>query len=742
VPTVSVIMPAYNAERYLGRAVESVLRQTFGDLEALIIDDGSSDRTVEIARGFAERDPRVHLLRQPNAGPGPARNAGFRAAAGRLFAFLDSDDEWDETFLAEHVAILDARPSIDVLIGNARNRGGARHNQPARPREDDGQPLTLATMLADERSLFIMTVFRRTVIDAIGGFDPSLFTNEEYEMWIRASLAGFSFARHAKPLGWYACRSGSLSSNDARMLSGILRVFAKTRPALPAASPERAILERQIKRFEAELLAVNARASLRAGDARAAARHLRELSERGGGNMLWLASRVATWTPSVALAAYRLRMMLRRTPYTAGEAHPLDRILADADAARVPAFTPATSTDVHARTAAVRSMVRAARRIDQTIGHWIAPRRVLVDVRNSMHGAVLEPITAALERDPRIAVYYTSERLKEVHDQLGSKPAGRVLTHRQVAWRRWDLYLSADPWTRPTLRRCARYANVFHGVAGKYDLDNPAHLPIGYQQFDRVLFINRDRMERYLAAGLVTRERAVLVGFPKVDRLVNGEYDGRAIRVALGLDTARPTALYAPTWSPASSLNLAGEAIITTLADSGWSVIVKLHSLSLDARTAKYSGGIDWRARMAALERPGRIVYVEDADASPLLAASDLMVTDHSTIGFEFCLLDRPLIVYDTPQLIETARINPERVRELRSAARVVTTVGELEEAAREARQRPHQLSLERRRLASTMFYAPGGATDRALAAAYELLALAQERQWRTEASCDRSVSA
>ena len=61
-------------------------------------------------------------------------------------------------------------------------------------------------------------------------------------------------------------------------------------------------------------------------------------------------------------------------------------------------------------------------------------------------------------------------------------------------------------------------------------------------------------------------------------------------------------------------------------------------------------------------------MHVEDADASPLLAASDLMVTDHSTIGFEFCLLDRPLIVFDAPELIETARINPERVRELRSA--------------------------------------------------------------------------
>src|SRR5712671_4035179 len=131
-PTVSVIMPAYHAERYLHTAVESVLRQSFSDLELLIVDDGSSDRTVEIARGYAARDARVQVLEQANAGPGPARNAGFRAATGRLFAFLDSDDEWDETFLAEHVAVLAARPDVDVVIGNARNRGGKRDGQPSR----------------------------------------------------------------------------------------------------------------------------------------------------------------------------------------------------------------------------------------------------------------------------------------------------------------------------------------------------------------------------------------------------------------------------------------------------------------------------------------------------------------------------------------------------------------------------------------------------------------------------------
>jgi glycosyltransferase involved in cell wall biosynthesis len=305
-------MPAYNAETYLPTAVESVLRQSFSDLELLIIDDGSSDGTVAIAQHYAARDPRVRVLQQANAGPGPARNAGFRAATGRFFAFLDSDDEWDESFLDEQVGVLNARPDVDVVVGNARLRGGPHDGEPARPLRGEGLPITLAEILADETCLFIMSVFRREAVDAIGGFDPTFLTNEEYEMWIRAALAGSTFTRHTKPLGWYSCRPGSLSSSDTRMLGGILRVFAKTRPLLAAGSLERAILDRQVARFEAELSAAEARASLARGDSREAARHVAALHARRGGWLLGAAAKALAFAPSVAMAAFRVRQRLRR----------------------------------------------------------------------------------------------------------------------------------------------------------------------------------------------------------------------------------------------------------------------------------------------------------------------------------------------------------------------------------------------------------------------------------------------
>ena len=310
-PTVSVIMPAFDAERYLHAAVDSVLRQSFSNLELLIVDDGSTDGTLAIARGYAAHDPRVRVLQQENAGPGPARNTGFRAAEGRLFAFLDSDDEWDTTFLEEQIAILRARPDVDVVVGNARNRGGARDGQPSRPLRGEGRPIALTEILGDETCLFIMAVFRRDVIDAIGGFDPEIFTNEEYEMWIRAAMAGFTFTRHTTPLGWYSNRPDSLSANDTRMLSGILRVFAKTRRQLTPGSPEVSILDRQVARFAAELAAAEARGSLERGDTREAARHLADLHAHRGGWLLGAAARVVELVPGLGTAMYRLRGAVR-----------------------------------------------------------------------------------------------------------------------------------------------------------------------------------------------------------------------------------------------------------------------------------------------------------------------------------------------------------------------------------------------------------------------------------------------
>lgn len=364
-------------------------------------------------------------------------------------------------------------------------------------------------------------------------------------------------------------------------------------------------------------------------------------------------------------------------------------------------------------------------RVDAWLARLSGRRRVLVDARTAMNFGILAPVFERLQRDPRIEVLFTADRPSEVAAAAAATGArARIHRRRAMKWRRIDLCLTADPWDPIELRRCRRRVNFFHGMAGKYDLDAPDHLPIGFDLYDRVAFINADRMRRYLELGVVSRPAAVLVGYPKVDALVTGRYDAAAVHARLHLEMHRRTAIYAPTWSPASSLNVAGEAIVQQLLDAGFNVIVKLHDRSLDPTEPKFSGGIDWRARFARLHVPGRIAFVETADASPLLAASDVMVTDHSSIGFEFLLLDRPLIVFDAPDLARVARINPQKIALLRSAARVVCNAEEVGAAAVDEIAHPDRRAGARRIVTRDMFYEPGTATERAMNLVYGLLDL------------------
>jgi len=368
----------------------------------------------------------------------------------------------------------------------------------------------------------------------------------------------------------------------------------------------------------------------------------------------------------------------------------------------------------------LRRFTPVAHRLDHAIGRLSPRRDVIVELRTPVYHAVLSPIASALADEPNVTVWFTSEHPDGVRNLV---PAGRFLTPREAEWRRFDLYLNADPWAPARLRRCAHRLNFFHGVAGKYDLDNPKGLPLGFESYDRVGFINRDRMVRYLSAGVVQPSQARLVGYPKLDKLANGQIDADGIKRRYAL-ADRPTALYAPTYSEASSLHLAGTEIVRALDQAGFNVLIKLHDRSLD-QDPRYNGGIDWRARFAELiarSTSGRIHFVEVADASPLLAAANVMVTDHSSIGFEFLVLDRPLVVFDAPDLATAARVNPEKIALLRSAARVTRTPGETAMAASAAIADPASQSAARRRIAREMFFEPGGATRRAVHLVRELL--------------------
>ena len=350
----------------------------------------------------------------------------------------------------------------------------------------------------------------------------------------------------------------------------------------------------------------------------------------------------------------------------------------------------------------LRGLARAA---DHAVGRLTGKVRVLADARTPMNLAVLAPLCTALEADDRIEVLSSTEA-SPVHP-----------------WTRIDLSMSADFWHQTPLRRCRRRLAFFHGVAGKYDLDHPERLAgADLRRLDRVGFINQERMDRYVACGAVTPEQAVLVGYPKVDRLLQGAWPAAKVRASLGLPPGTPTVLYAPTFSTANSLHLAGERIVATLLESGCNVIVKLHDRSMVPHP-KHTDGVDWTARLHHFEQHPHFALAREADASQYLSAADVLVTDHSTVGFEFALLDRPLIVFDAPRLREAARIDDDKWHLLRSMADVVRTPDELRNAVRQALVEPRRLHTERSKAHDLFAYA-GNATDRALRVVYELLDL------------------
>jgi len=310
-PRVSIITPAYNAAPFIHDTIDSIQKQIFGDWELLIVDDGSTDETVEIVERSQQTDPRIRLLRQSNAGPSAARNRAMRIAGGAFFAFIDSDDQWHPEFLAHQLDVFAQHPETSLVTSNACFLGGPLDGRARRPQSDGYPALTPEYIIANDSAVFIMTVFRREVFERIGGLDETQWTSEDYDFWIRAALVGFVFRMSSRPLALYRRHDGSLSDDKARMLKGILNTYRKARPACPPGSSVRLALERQVIRFERELLLVEGKRALEQRDYQTAAERFYELRSGGAGVLVGLTAWLAKHAPPAALLAYRLRGLRR-----------------------------------------------------------------------------------------------------------------------------------------------------------------------------------------------------------------------------------------------------------------------------------------------------------------------------------------------------------------------------------------------------------------------------------------------
>ena len=229
-PLISVVIPVYNNETTIQETIESVLTQSFSDLELIVINDGSQDSTLKIVSSIL--DPRLKVFSYPNAGLAATRNRGVSHASGEYISFIDADDLWTPDKLEAQFKALQVNPQAAVAyswtdwideFGQFLRPGGHI--------SVNGD--VFATLLVRD---FVESgsnpLIRAEALAEVGGFDESLPAVEDWDMWLRLA-AGYEFVCVPSPQILYRVSSSSMSSNVWKMEAGSLRVIERAFAVAP-----------------------------------------------------------------------------------------------------------------------------------------------------------------------------------------------------------------------------------------------------------------------------------------------------------------------------------------------------------------------------------------------------------------------------------------------------------------------------------------------------------------------------
>lgn len=228
-PLVSIIIPAYNAARYIKEALESALHQTYPNCEVVVVDDGSTDHTRKILEPYME-EGKIRYIYQKNKGLAGARNAGIRAARGAYIALLDADDLFLPEKVREQVEALESHPSYgvcycDILHFTDTTPRVFYHHRYNYPSGNILEPLLSVQFINP-----LTIVARAEVFERYGYFDEQLRRSEDWDLWLRWAYAGVEFFHLHKPLAHYRIRSaGNLSSveSEPEMKEKNFEVFSR-----------------------------------------------------------------------------------------------------------------------------------------------------------------------------------------------------------------------------------------------------------------------------------------------------------------------------------------------------------------------------------------------------------------------------------------------------------------------------------------------------------------------------------
>lgn len=258
-PSVSVVMPAYNATRTIETSIYSVLRQSVRDFELIVVDDGSTDGTPDLVRELASMDSRVRLVSQQNAGPSSARNRGVQLAKAEIVAFLDSDDEWSNDHLERHVPVLAADPELGVSFSPCEFMSVTGHLTGERSRLHQGN-VTAADLLGSNPTTTCSSlVFRKAVFQRAGSMSNGMNYAEDQEWLFRVVSSGWRIRSIDSRTVRYRTSPNGLSANSVSMLAG-WRSFVETARKI---SPE--VVDRHLNAATAQIYMYHARRAIRTG---------------------------------------------------------------------------------------------------------------------------------------------------------------------------------------------------------------------------------------------------------------------------------------------------------------------------------------------------------------------------------------------------------------------------------------------------------------------------------------------